>query len=467
MLVADIIEEEEILPDVESEVEEDDNQAPLPSLDPFSVIPEGDSFLNCYLTTAQRHPTPIEFHLFLGLQALGLAVGRRVQLFDDDNVLGNLPLILLGDTTAGKSRSLRPLTQQVYNADQSVLNWSADDAGGIRIINGAGSGEFLISKFDVTEPGTIIKNAKGKDVTIPGEPLAVSGLVVFNELSVLSAKSSGSASAFKPIMMAFIDGDKRVENGSVTRGEYSAYKPYASMLTTTQPKDLKNTLTKSDMARGLVNRFLFVCGKGKPAPAIGKTTLNWTDAQKKLEEVYTWSHNLNMDAADGFAIEQWEPSAMDAFEAFYQNYIVPTKKRDGVGVLGRLDLHMKRLILLMAINEMSTTIKLEHVESVMKMFSYLIECYSMVSGRVAVNEASESMDLILETVKTLEEKRITCSKREIYDRRLKKRGMPQDVWNEAIRRLLAPGGGLHRNKSSRSDGMGGRSTDAFNTFKGL
>lgn len=458
-VVAEVFEEDAI-PQTEeieeSEVEEDAPSEPLPTIDPASVVQKGDSFLSSYLETSMKHPTPKEYHLFLGLQALGLAVSNRVQLGDHDNVKGILPLILLGDTTAGKSRSLKPIQNEIILHPEGKLNrkWNPD---GITVIRGAGSGEYLIEKFD--------------DSDQYDKPFPVTGLIYFNELSLLSAKSSGASSAFKPIIMAFLDGDPYIDNGTRGNGEVSAYMPFGPMLTTTQPRDLKNTLTKSDMARGLVNRFLFICGTPKPAPAISRTLIDWTTPRTKLEAVHDWSLTEAMKTGGYVIIEKWEKEAEDRFQDFFDTKVIPLKLEDeknGGGALGRLDLHMKRLVLLFAVNDMSTVIRLGHVESAISLFQYLVDCFAVAAGQVVTSHLSGHMATIVKKIEEFEaaKRDEETTKRNLYDRSNTRKAMNLEEWQAAIKALTAPGGGLYRNTTSgRKDGKGGRRTETFNTYK--
>lgn len=449
------------------EVDLDDQTISLPTIDPDTIIPQGNNFLRVYYEEAKKHPTPKEFHLLLGLQALGLVVSRRVVLADDDDVLANLPLILLGDSTAGKSRAARPIIQSIFHHDSSELTWRINDYNepqGVKYISGAGSGEYLIEAFDYKTPVTEVKDPKGNVIDkTPGKPCPVTGLVFFNELSVLSAKSNGPNSAFKGILMAFIDGDNQIDNGTRGRGEISAYKPFASFLTTTQPKDLKNTLTKSDLARGLVNRFLFICGTSKTQSSLGKIKLDWEESRQLLEQVHTWSINLSVDSGGGvFAIEEWDQDAFEIYDKFFHKTVVPTKKGDESGTLGRIDLHVKRLILLFAINDKSRTIKLSHVESTIALFDYLVDCYSVVAGNVVTSDLSDAMDKIMRRIEKLESADKPCTEREINTRGCK---LPSDVWADAVGRLLRVSM-IYRNTTvGRKDGRGGRTTETFNTYK--
>lgn len=448
--------------------ENDDDLTPLPSFDPNIVIPQGNNFLRVYYEEAEKHPTPNEFHLFLGLQALGLVVSRRVKLSDFDDVLGNMALVLLGSSTAGKSRALKPISQDILQHDDSKLAWGVneyDEPQGVKYISSPGSGEYLIEVFDYKTPDTELTDSKGKVIaTTPGRPCAVTGLVYYNELSVLSAKSNGPNSAYKGILMDFIDGANRIEAGTRTRGELCAHKPFASFLTTTQPKDLKNTLTKSDIARGLVNRFLFIGGTSKKQKSIGKYKLDWEPSRRLLEDVHEWSKQISLDAPNGvFAIDDWDQDALDLYDKFYHKTIEPTKEHDDSGVLGRIDLHVKRLILLFAINEKSTTIKLNHVESTLGLFDYLLECYGVVAGKVVSSDLSDAMDKIMTRIKKLEALNKPCTEREINTRSCK---LPSDVWADAIGRMLRIGM-VYRNVAvgGRKDGRGGRTTETYNTYK--
>ena len=464
---------------------EDDEVSVLPTINPLEILGQGNTFLHKYLEVAKGHPTPIEYHLFLGLQALGLAVGNRVQLFDDDNVKANLAVILLGDTTAGKSRAARPVIQEFLQHDTSSLKFTYKDINdnivgtGVKYVNGAGSGEAVIEQFDLAEKETKVNDPNdttgNTEIKIRGRPIPVSGLVYFNELSYLSAKSNSSNSAFKPIMMAFIDGESRVGNITRTHGELTAYKPFASFLSTTQPKDLRNTLTKSDIAKGMVNRFLFICGAETESRPIGRTLLDWQTPRKALEEVYDWSYTLDPTGREPFLIESFEAKAYEKFEKFYLEKIRPAKVQDskhGTGVLGRIDLHFKRLILLAAINDMSPRIAESHVDFAILLFDFLVDCYAVVGGGVVTSEITDAMEKILAVITKLESKKdengeptTQCTYSQVYTRRLKRYGMTVDVWTESIGKLLRPGGGLYRNKSGRKDGRGGRTSETFNTYK--
>ncbi len=377
---------------------DEEDATPLPGL-AWRELVTPDTFIDAYMAACTVDDVPEEYHFWNSLLALGLAVGRDVTLEDYHPVLANLYVCVLGPTGVGKSRATSHLTRLL---DAAIPEDRGDPASrGTRAFSTAGSAEVLIKNF--SKP--VFDNpaaAGGKPVLVGYAP--VRGLVEYSELSGLIGRSARVGSTLKPTLMEFFDGKRTVSNASLSNGEQIAHEPFASLVTSTQPKALKTLLDQGDADSGFLNRWTFVTGTPKKRTAIGGERIDLTHAAIKLREVWAWA---DPDPSPDPTVIQWSEEAAKAFTDFFHNTIEPIKKGDGEDereFYQRLDLLAKKLILLFTINEKLTTVPIQSVEKMVRVFWYLVKVLAIPTASIGQNPQSELEEAILRLVKNYHEK---------------------------------------------------------------
>lgn len=334
-----------------------------PEFDWRAIVPEG-TFLHDYINACIVDDAAEEYHFWNGLVAIGVAVGRSITLYDSLPVYANIMLCILGQSGDRKSRSMSHMKNLIreslpYEANNPVNN-------GVRMVQGAASGEAIISVFqrleyDPTDPKRIVG------------PLPVRALIDYSELSDLVGRAARQGSVIKTVLMQVADTDRSISTVSVTRGEVVADKPFGCVVTTTQPESLKDLVSEGDTTSGFLNRWIFASGKPKTKVAIGGAKVDMlpvVDAYKRIHGQVPREI-------------QWTEGAAKLFTEHFHSSIEPVQHNNPV--LGRLDLIEKKLILLLAINSNLDTVSEEIVHQVIMMHSYLVKVYGITSKRIQKN----------------------------------------------------------------------------------
>jgi hypothetical protein len=324
---------------------------------------------------------PEEYHLFHGLMALGLALGRDVTLFDSVPVYGNLFVCTLGRSGSGKSKAKYHLDRLIERA----LPYSGKDENskGTKRINSPGSAEVLIYNFqkpvpDPTDPKKIAYNAP------------VRGLIEFNEMASLIARGNRMGSAIKPTLMSFFDMERSVATSSMTHGLKEASEPFACAITSTQPKAIKNMLGTADDSSGFLNRWTFILGTPKKRFAIGGTMVDVTPAVEPLSKILGWASTF-------LASEQiqWSQEAFTRYTEFFHSRIEPDKKASETDLITRIDLMLKKLVLLFTANERLKEVPLKSVERAIELYDFLIAGYNVPAGQLSSSVYSEIQTAVM------------------------------------------------------------------------
>ena len=386
-----------------------------PTLDWRSIVAP-DTFLWSYMRATEIDDVAEEYHLWNGLIALGLSLGRDVRLADLLPVYGNLFICTLGHSGSGKSKARGHLDRLLGLA----LPYDHADIGskGARRVATPGSAEVLIHNFskpiiDPSDFKTIIGYAP------------VRGIVDFNELSALTGRTSRIGNVLKPTLMQLYDVEDRVTTASLTHGTKEAHYPFVSALTTTQPRAVRHLLTQGDADSGFLNRWVFVSGTDKQKIAIGGAIIDVKPPADKLSEVFGWAGTKTRSPI------QWSRDAAELFTKFFHSDIEPDKKADSSGLLVRLDLLMKKLILLMNSNQMFDEVQVESVERVIEMYGYLKSCYGILEARVGSTLAQEIHDLVYMYVQMRTDKGKPPSLRDI-SKNFTRRKWPLDLLIKTI-----------------------------------
>ncbi len=356
-----------------------DDDITFPALDWRAIVPT-DTFLFEYMKATSVDDVPEEYHFWHALVGLGFSLGRDVALEDFIPVYGNLFVCTLGHSGAGKSKAMRHLTELLASA--LPHKWDDPGSKGVRRISAPGSAEVLIHNFSkpVLDPADMKKIAYYAPVR---------GLVDFNELSALVARTNRQGNATKPTLMQLYDMDPLVATSSMTHGAKEAHEPFACAITSTQPRAIRTLLTRGDADSGFLNRWVFASGPAKQRFAIGGIQVDLSRATDSLLDVFGWTGAF----ARGERI-QWSVEAAELFTKFFHTTIEPEKQRDESGLLIRMDLLMKKLILLFTANRKLKIVPVDAVESAITMWPYIIECYGVPSaqiGNTLQNEVREEI----------------------------------------------------------------------------
>jgi hypothetical protein len=360
--------------------DDSDLEVVMPSLDWRPIVPEG-TFISQYMQSTIIDDVPEEYHFFHALLALGFALGRDVRLYDLVPVYGNLFICTLGRSGVGKSKARYHLDSLLTQA--LPHDWSDETSKGVRKISSPGSAEVLIHNFQ-------------KPVMDPAEPKKIShyapvrGMIDFSELSSLMARTNRQGSALTPTLMQFYDMEGIVATSSLTHGAKMAYMPYASALTTTQPRSLRTLVTRADDASGFLNRWVFVPGTEKKRFAVGGARVDMSPAVSPLQEILGWAGSFTSDR-----FVEWSPEAEKRFTDFFHTTIELDKRKATNDLITRVDLLLKKMILLFAANQHQPVVRIEHVEYAIHCYQYLIDAYSIPGGQIGNTIQTEISEAIL------------------------------------------------------------------------
>lgn len=347
-----------------------------------AILPEG-SFLHSYIEAASVDDCPEEFHFWNGLVALGFAVGRKRVLEDTPTVIGNLFVCLTGGTGTGKSKSKRQLTNLLIEN----LPWKKEDimARGTRIIAGAQSGEILVKQFL-----HYIELPTGKPgPAIPG----IKGLVNFEELAELVGKAGRQGSTLKELLQDLYDG-ANISSTSMTHGENVAEKPYGSLITTTQIKSIRALIGRRDDNSGFANRWVFATGVPKKQFAVNRTSYNFIRAGGLIRLI-------NSDA-DNIEVITWTDTAEHLWNEFFHGNIIPFRDcNPDASIAQRVDLLLKKLFLLFAVNKREKVVSVSTVEAVLALYPHLMETYQIIDEQIGASEVGDDEDMVFRALQRM------------------------------------------------------------------
>lgn len=354
-----------------------------PSINWRSMLPDMTFLRRWMECTAAVDDVTSEYYFWLGLEAIGLAAGRECVLADSPEVTANLFVCLYGPSGDGKSRSIRPLMDLLRKA----LPYDHDDehSTGAHIVPSPGSAEALVDSFskpvyDPTNPKKLLYHAP------------VRGMVRLDELSTLMSRASRAGSAMKPTLMEFYDCYHRVELKSRGAGLVVAEQPFANIVTTTQPKAMKDLVSVTDARSGFLNRWIMACGPGKTKVPFGRTGLSIDRCIDPLREIRAFastSHQITMT-----------DEALDIWSSFFHDVLEPDRSGDNTDLLTRGDLILKKIMLLLALDRHETAVSAATCVDAISLWDYIKASYQLIQGelrfvdqfeeaRIAIREACE------------------------------------------------------------------------------
>jgi len=358
------------------------------------ILPQ-NTFMRAYMEAVTTDTCPEEYHFWLGLLGLGMAVGRNVTLKERSPVKPNLYVCLTGPSGTGKSRAKSNMMKLL----RDNIPYKKDDyiASGARILADASSGEIVVRMLQHD-----MLDVNGKPT---GQYSPVRLLLETEELADIITKSGRQGNSLKGVMSRLYDGHETIESNSMANA-LTAIMPFGSAITTTQNKSIRDLFSKKDDNSGFLNRWIFATGVPKNPLHIDRTILDLTRAGGLIRLIHSKAENP-------YSID-WDTSADEMWKEAFEKEVVPCKNSVETSILERLDLTMKKIFLLLAINKQQTLITVETVKEGMQIFPYLLESYGIVEIQVAATEMGDDQDFVLRTIERLDKQGKSVTANAIY-----------------------------------------------------
>jgi hypothetical protein len=361
-----------ITPD-EVHIEPPPPEKQIEPLDWKNLFPKG-TFGRSWMDALAIDDLPEEYYVWLALQAIGMALGRDTYTPDSPNIYGNLYVVLFGPTGIGKSRAIRHMMTLLDRA--LPYNHSDPRSKGAFQMPMPGSPEALIDSF--SRP--IYEDETEKKIVDYG---SVRAIVAVDEFASLLSKSDQSRGALKSQFTTLYDVHDRIAIHSRGHGTSIAMYPFCSVVASTQPTAIRTSLGYNDLISGFLNRHIFAIGTPKKRYSMNRPTIELREPIADLMALRAW-------ASQGRQISH-TPEAYTLFDEFFHSQI-ETINFENDPIMARIDLTLRKVLLLLAANEKSKFITEDIVKRTIHIFHYLKSCYDSISGNVvssASNDLSE------------------------------------------------------------------------------
>ncbi len=346
---------------------------------PWRDIVRPGTFLYEWMAQTSLSDEPNEYLFWLGMMGLGCAAGNNVLLDDAPKIRGNLMVCLIGSSGSRKSRALGRLGDFV----ERVLPYdhAEEECSGTYWMPTPGSGEALVDMFskpiyDDVNPSMVIGYAP------------VRGVVRFGELTELTSRSARAGNVIKPTIMDFYDRAKMISTANRKHGVVQAEHHFCQVVTTTQPKAVREIIERNDVDSGFMNRWIFAKAIEKPRQAIGARNVDLRLAEDLMSEIRAWASPRTVS---------YLPEGLAAATEVIEQKIF-TEQDDERPMLGRLDLTFKKILLLLAVNERSAVITKTIVDQATHLLPYLIHTYDVVDRHVGFGPFEDCCDEVLDCI---------------------------------------------------------------------
>jgi hypothetical protein len=367
------------------------------------ILP-GDTFLDHWMKNCTISDLPHEYFFWLGLQALAFAGDRKILLHDDPPVVPNLFLCLYGATGLGKSRSLYPYDELIAGAlphGPSPVDFQERPHGVWRIPS-PGSAEALVDSFRWD-----LLNDENQVI----DQVSMTGLLHIEEFASFISKASRQGSTLKETLIEFYDAKRTISIRSRTSGITQAKDPFCQAITTTQPKAIHAFLSKTDTESGFLNRWIFVAGQPRrKLNAYGGEKIDVSGPTDDLRTIAKWADAGHDYRLEGAALRLWESFFYDVIED------IRLGKTDNDSMLARVDLILKKLIVLMSVNLKLPQPTEESVQMAISLFDYLKTTFTMLGRDISFNSNYECQEALRDACTYYQQRGVVPTRRDIVRR---------------------------------------------------
>lgn len=273
-------------------------------------------------------------------------------------------LLVVGPTASGrKGEALAVGTRPLRLADEG---WAGRSLGGF------GSGESLVAELrdpvlgvdDDGNPKTIEPGADDKRLLVYEEEFASVLAVAGRDGSLLSSLLRRAWDSTLPL-------ENRTKGRKIVASDH-----HVSAISAITPDELLRRVDALDVANGFLNRFLFAAvrrSKFLPEPP---------PLDRRLEDEYVnaFAKALTFARKDGAGPIRRTPEASEWWKQAYEYELAVDRPGVWGAACSRAEAHTTRLQILFALLDLSTEIRLEHVEAALAVWRYSEASAKLVFG---------------------------------------------------------------------------------------
>lgn len=338
---------------------------------------------------------PQEYFFFLGLQAIGMAMGQEVYSITDDHLACNLMITLIGNTGAGKSTAVGQLKAML---DKPGVRFDPETGDGIKKLPNPVSAEALVDSIKTMADDP---EDAAKKVEVP-----TTGWLSIDELSDFAAKASRAGTAnLKPTMIELFDFVKDSEHPKISHESRKAdrsggevtrrvlHDSHLSVTFTTQNQAIRELMTKTDLFSGFLNRIIPIMGNGRE------------------RRTYERSRTVGRGAADEAFVALWHRcrdhgrrevpftdetflfmNTSEEFRSLESRYMSPLQ--------ARAQLFVFKIAVLLAVNNGEPVVHIEHFSDALSIVrNYVLEAFSTLERDVNATETDDAAADIIRYVR--------------------------------------------------------------------
>jgi hypothetical protein len=310
------------------------------------------------------------------LVAFGNCAGRAAHFsVEADQHYPNLNAVLVGATSRGRKGTSWAHVQRLFETVDE--QWTDE-----RIQNGLSSGEGLI--WAVRDVGANHDGVDDKRLLVRESEFASVLRVMGRQGNVLSAV----------LREAWDTGDLRI----LTRNDPAkASDAHISVIGHITAEELKRNLTRTEVANGFANRFLWVeSNRSKCLPEGGRLDPNsFLSSISLLREAINFAQTIGELRRDAAAGCLWK--------SVYEDLSSGSPGLFGA-VTSRAEAQVMRLALVYALLDQSTTISIEHLRAALAVWRY---CEASARRIFGASTGNTTADAIVEALKQAERKGLT------------------------------------------------------------
>lgn len=164
------------------------------------------------------------------------------------------------------------------------------------------------------------------------------------------------------------------------------------MVTTTQPAAIHDFLRRTDAHSGFLNRWVFAAGKRR------RDRISYGGVQTNIATPILHLKNMHHAFKAAPTVYHLAGDALVEWDTFFQKEIVPLHDFTDESMLSRIDLTLKKIILLFTLNEGEAQPTADIVRRAIKVYQYLRQTYMVFSKDISFNEQEDCRVQILKII---------------------------------------------------------------------